>query len=200
MKKKSFALYIILFLMAASSFGQGFGSKELINASWKFNLGDIRFGEVEYLDHSKWRSVDLPHDWSVEQQASTKYASCTGYLPGGIGWYRKDLNIAADKKGSKVYIYFEGVYNNSEVYINGKWLGKRPNGYISFMYDLTPYVNFGGRNVIAVKVNHTEDADSRWYTGSGIYRDVYLVYANPIYTPLFTFILKVFSCSTFVAW
>jgi hypothetical protein len=181
MKKKSFALYIILFMMAASTFGQGFGSKELINASWKFNLGDIRFGEVEYLDHSKWRSVDLPHDWSVEQQASPKYASCTGYLPGGIGWYRKDLNIAADKKGSKVYIYFEGVYNNSEVYINGKWLGKRPNGYISFMYDLTPYVNFGGRNVIAVKVNHTEDADSRWYTGSGIYRDVYLVYANPVH-------------------
>lgn len=117
-------------------------------------------------------------------QASPNLASCTGYLPGGIGWYRRELQIPAEAKDKKVYVYFEGVYNNSEVFINGKWIGKRPNGYVSFMYDLTPYVNFGGRNVIAVRVDHSQDADSRWYTGSGIYRDVYLVYANPVHINL----------------
>lgn len=128
--------------------------------------------------------MDIPHDWSIELQASPELASCTGYLPGGIGWYRKELDIPADAKDKMVYIYFEGVYNNSEVFINGKWIGKRPNGYISFMYDLTPYINFGGRNVVAVRVDHSHYADSRWYTGSGIYRDVYLVYANPIHINL----------------
>lgn len=137
-------------------------------------------GGAEFFDHSKWRKLDVPHDWSIEMQASPNLASCTGYLPGGIGWYRRELQIPAEAKDKKVYVYFEGVYNNSEVFINGKWIGKRPNGYVSFMYDLTPYVNFGGRNVIAVRVDHSQDADSRWYTGSGIYRDVYLVYANPV--------------------
>lgn len=141
-------------------------------------------GGAEFFDHSKWRKLDVPHDWSIEMQASPNLASCTGYLPGGIGWYRRELQIPAEAKDKKVYVYFEGVYNNSEVFINGKWIGKRPNGYMSFMYDLTPYVNFGGRNVIAVRVDHSQDADSRWYTGSGIYRDVYLVYANPVHINL----------------
>jgi len=184
MNWRSSGLVTLFLLLSAVGWTQGFGTKELISSGWKFNLGDLRFGEVEYLDHSKWRSVDLPHDWSIEQAASKSLASCTGYLPGGIGWYRKDLDISANHKDEKVYIYFEGVYNNSEVYVNGKWVGKRPNGYISFMYDITPYVNFGGRNVVAVKVNHSEDADSRWYTGSGIYRDVYLVYANRVHVDL----------------
>lgn len=163
---------------------QGFGNRELINTDWYFNLGDIKYGGAEHFDHSEWRKLDLPHDWSVEAVASPGLASCTGYLPGGIGWYRKVLDIPQKQEGNKVYIYFEGIYNNSEVFINGKWIGKRPNGYVSFMYDLTPYLNFGGRNVLAVRVDHSQDADSRWYTGSGIYRDVYLVYANPVHIGL----------------
>ena len=87
----------------------------------------------------------------MEAVASPELASCTGYLPGGIGWYRKDLDIPKVQNGNKVYIYFEGIYNNSEVFINGKWIGKRPNGYVSFMYELTPYLKFGGRNVLAVR-------------------------------------------------
>ena len=83
-----------------------------------------------------------------------------------------------------MYVYFGGVYNNSEVFINGKWVGKRPNGYVSFMYDLTPFIKFGEKNAIAVRVDHSDDADSRWYTGSGIYRDVFLVYANPLHIDL----------------
>ncbi|MFR9620538.1 MAG: sugar-binding domain-containing protein [Rikenellaceae bacterium] len=171
--------------MAVASCGlcvaQGFGDVVTINENWRFHLGDITYGGVEFLDHSQWRELSLPHDWSVEQEPSREYASCTGYLPGGIAWYRKDLDIPADREGQKLFVYFEGVYNNSDVFINGKWIGKRPNGYISFMYDLTKYINFGGRNVIAVRVDHSDDADSRWYTGSGIYRDVHLVYANNVH-------------------
>lgn len=179
---------IIVILLALSGtlngWSQGFGNRELINADWYFNLGDSKYAGAEYFNHSEWRKLELPHDWSVESVASPSLASCTGYLPGGIGWYRKELDIPKSQEGNKVYVYFEGIYNNSEVFINGKWIGKRPNGYVSFMYELTPYLNFGGRNVLAVRVDHSLDADSRWYTGSGIYRDVYLVYANSVHIGL----------------
>ncbi len=181
--KNTLIIAIIIFL-SPTLLSQGFGESHKLNSDWSFHLGDIRYGGRESLDHSKWRVLNLPHDWSVEGIASPDLSSCTGYLPGGIAWYRKKIEIPQEKKGQQVYIYFEGVYNNSEVFINGKWLGKRPNGYISFMYDLTPYLNFGGENVIAVKVDHSDEADSRWYTGSGIYRDVHLVFANPIHIDL----------------
>ncbi len=174
----------LVLLTACSGYAQGFGNRQLINKGWYFNLGDLKYGGAEFLDHSSWRQVQLPHDWSVEGTPSPQWASCTGYLPGGIAWYRKDLDIPSDLEGQKVFIYFEGVYNNSEVFINGKWIGKRPNGYISFMYDLTPYLNFGGRNVLAVRVDHQDYADSRWYTGSGIYRDVWLVHARKTHIDL----------------
>ncbi|MBD0822846.1 sugar-binding domain-containing protein [Aestuariibaculum marinum] len=182
MKKST--LPFLLFVVSLTAFAQDFGRREEINNDWYFNLGDVQYGGRELMDCSKWSVVDVPHDWTVKQNASPELASCTGYLPGGIAWYRKDLTIPAVEKGNKVYIYFEGVYNNSEVFINGKWVGKRPNGYISFMYDLTPYIKWGENNSIAVRVDHSDDADSRWYTGSGIYRNVYLVYANPIHINL----------------
>lgn len=181
MNKNKVLFLLLAHLCVLSVWGQGFGKRILTNEDWYFNPGDGKYWGAEYYDHSQWRKLDLPHDWSIESVASPNLASCTGYLPGGIGWYRKELEISAGEKGNRVYIYFEGVYNNSEVFINGKWIGKRPNGYVSFMYDLTPYVNFGGRNVLAVRVDHSQDADSRWYTGSGIYRDVYLVYASPVH-------------------
>lgn len=159
----------------------GFGEAININDNWKFTLKDAKGAEVLDFDDSKWQAVELPHDWSVKQQLSPTLASCMGYLPGGVGWYRKTLNVPASKKGEKVYLYFEGVYNRSDVYINGKYLGHRPNGYISFVYDATPYIKFGEDNVIAVKVDHSKSSDSRWYTGSGIYRNVWAVYANPLH-------------------
>ena len=177
-------IIIVLCLFSITLLAQGFGEGQLFNDGWRFHLGDIQYGGRENLDISKWEKVTLPHDWTVLQTASPQYAACTGFLPGGIAWYRKDFTIPADKKGEKVYIYFEGVYNNSEVFINGKWLGIRPNGYISFMYEMTPYIKFGANNTIAVRVNHSEDADSRWYTGSGIYRNVRLIYANPVHIDL----------------
>lgn len=181
---KKLLLLILVVIGVSSLSAQGFGSRELLNKNWKFTLSNPKYAGAEFHDDSKWRNIEIPHDWSVEGLASPTNASCTGYLPGGIGWYRKSLDISAEKKGEKVYVYFEGVYNNSDVYINGKWIGKRPNGYISFCYDITPYINFGGRNVLAVSVDHTDYADSRWYTGSGIYRDAWLVYANPVHINL----------------
>ena len=149
-----------------------FGAAEKFNDDWKFILMDNPAMVKNDFDDSKWRKLDLPHDWSVEGQLSPTLASCTGYLPGGIAWYRKHFEVKDHAK--RHYIYFEGVYNRSEVYLNGQLLGKRPNGYVSFMYDLTPYLK-DGENVLAVRVDHSRNADSRWYTGSGIYRDVWMI-------------------------
>lgn len=158
-----------------------FGEPVNINEDWRFTLNDVPNGQSLSLDDKKWQIVDLPHDWSVKGRLSPTLASCTGYLPGGVGWYRKVLNVPQSKQGEKAYLYFEGVYNRSEVFVNGHSLGKRPNGYISFMYDVTPYVQYGKDNVIAVRVDHSQSADSRWYTGSGIYRNVWMVYSNPVH-------------------
>ncbi|MCX2679785.1 DUF4982 domain-containing protein [Galbibacter sp. EGI 63066] len=173
---------VIILLFSYRSVAQvSFGEPVNINDQWKFELNDVEGVQEVDFDDEKWQSIDLPHDWSVEQHLSPTLASAMGYLPGGIGWYRKSINIPEERRGEKVFLYFEGVYNRSEVYINGHLLGKRPNGYISFMYDATPYIKPGKDNVIAVRVDHSRDADSRWYTGSGIYRDVWMVYANPVH-------------------
>ncbi|WP_293709913.1 sugar-binding domain-containing protein [uncultured Parabacteroides sp.] len=155
-----------------------FGDASKFNDGWLFRLQDDSTAVGTGYNDSEWRKLSLPHDWSVEGQLSPSLASCTGYLPGGIGWYRKHFNIT--DKAARHYIYFEGVYNRSEVYLNGHLLGKRPNGYISFLYDMTPYLKEGD-NVLSVRVDHSRYADSRWYTGSGIYRDVWLVSAPEIH-------------------
>ncbi|MFZ0282168.1 MAG: sugar-binding domain-containing protein [Bacteroidales bacterium] len=151
------------------------------NSGWKFYKGEVPEGQSPALDDSGWRVLDLPHDWSIEGPFSAENSSCTGYLPGGKGWYRKTFQVPEYEEGRKVFIYFDGVYNNSEVWINGKYLGKRPNGYISFQYDLTQHLVYGGENLVAVKVDHSLFADSRWYTGSGIYRDVKLLTTEPVH-------------------
>lgn len=175
-------LFAIVVLVHAHGVCQmSFGEAKLINENWAFSLQKNNdFYEAPPKD-SNWQTVDLPHDWSVKGKLNSKLASATGYLPGGIAWYKKSITIPANKKGQKVFFYFEGVYNRSEVFINGQSLGKRPNGYISFAYDATKNINFGEENIITVRVDHSQSADSRWYTGSGIYRDVWLVYANPVH-------------------
>lgn len=160
----------------------GFGTAEQMNANWYFHLGDMAPPALkEISDHTTWKEVRLPHDWGVKYPLNPSLASATGYLPGGIGWYRKQLPVRAEDQGKKIFLYFEGVYNRSEVYVNGKSVGNRPNGYVSFSYDITPYIEFGKENNIAVRVDHSHSADSRWYTGSGIYRDVWIVKSNPIH-------------------
>ena len=171
-------ILIIACLLITSAYAMAqvsFGKPQLFNDNWLFmQRDDTNAKNVEYNDQ-RWRNLDLPHDYSIEGIMSPDLASCTGYLPGGIAWYRKHFTI--NDAEALHYIYFEGIYNRSEVYLNGHLLGKRPNGYVSFMYDMTPYLIKGGDNVLAIRVDHSKYADSRWYTGSGIYRDVWMIAA-----------------------
>ena len=179
MKNKAFFIILLGLLVCTVVQAQvSFGEAKKFNENWLFSLSDDSLSTSVSYDDSKWRKLDLPHDWSVEGQLSPSLASCTGYLPGGIGWYRKHFQVT--DKAARHYIYFEGAYNRSEVYLNGHLLGKRPNGYISFMYDMTPYLKEGD-NVLAVRIDHSRYADSRWYTGSGIYRDVWMISAPDIH-------------------
>ena len=178
---KRILLTLLTLVLGLNLYAQiSFGESTIFNDGWKFKLGDDTAAVASDYDDSKWQNVSLPHDWSVKGTLSPDLASCTGYLPAGIAWYRKTFD-GAQFSAEQVYIYFEGVYNRSTVYLNGHELGHRPNGYISFAYDLTPYLNRQGENVLAVRVDHSRIADSRWYTGSGIYRDVYVVEAGKVH-------------------
>ncbi|HTE12864.1 MAG TPA: glycoside hydrolase family 2 TIM barrel-domain containing protein, partial [Chitinophagaceae bacterium] len=177
--KRTVLLLIILFT-AYHSFTQQIRQVVLFNDNWKFYKGDIANADKTSFDDKGWRVVDLPHDWSIEGPFDEQWASATAYLPAGIGWYRKTFEVSKTMLSKNIYLYFDGVYKNSEVWINGHWLGKRPNGFIPFQYELTKYIHTTGKNTIAVKADHTEFADSRWYTGSGIYRNVYLIATNPV--------------------
>ena len=143
---------------------------------WKFQLGDASGAEAVKFDDSSWRTLNVPHDWSIEGVFSDKNPATPGggALPGGIGWYRKSFQISKDELEGSVFIDFDGVYQNSEVWINGHSVGKRFYGYSSFRYELTSYLN-PGENVLAVKVDNSAQPNSRWYSGSGIYRNVWLV-------------------------
>ncbi|MEO6520962.1 MAG: beta-galactosidase GalB [Mucilaginibacter sp.] len=148
------------------------------NQNWKFFLGNDSTAYKPGFNDSQWRKLNLPHDWSIEGSFDEKATSTTneGALPTGIGWYRKTFTLPTSSASKAVFIDFDGVYKNSQVWINGHFLGKRPNGYISFRYNLTGYLHFGSQlNVITVKVDNSEQPNSRWYTGSGIYRNVWLV-------------------------
>ncbi len=175
-------LILLMLLLSYGTTGQPVGrSVQNFNSGWKFYKGDVPEGQKSDLDDSQWRLLDLPHDWSIEGPFSKDNFSCTAYLPGGKGWYRKTFTVPENESGRKVFIYFEGVYNNSEVWLNGNLLGRRPNGYISIQYDLTPFIKFGEKNLLAVKVDHSFYGDSRWYTGSGIYRNVKLITEEPVH-------------------
>ncbi len=174
--KRSLLFLILLPQVLMLTAQVGFGHAERFNDNWLFSLSDNPKARQTKFDDSAWRQLSLPHDWSIEGELSQKWASCTGYLPAGIAWYRKHFRLNELPQADLHYIYFEGIYNRSEVYLNGHLLGRRPNGYVSFMYDLTPHLRKGD-NVLSVRVDHSRYADSRWYTGSGIYRDVWLVSA-----------------------
>lgn len=155
----------------------------LFDASWKFHRGDVSNGEN--VNDKSWRTLDLPHDWSIEDLPNQSDsvigpfsiksigATATGYTVGGIGWYRKHFTLT-NTKNKEVNIYFDGVYMNSDVFINGHHLGNHPYGYTPFSYDITPYLKPNGEeNILAVRVSN-EGRNSRWYSGSGIYRHVWL--------------------------
>lgn len=157
-------------------------SRESFNKNWKFFLGDAEKAKELNFDDSKWRVLNLPHDWSIEGTFDEKNPAKTagGALPTGIGWYRKTFTVPSESSSKNVAIEFDGVYRNGEVWINGNYLGKRPYGYSAFQYDLTPYLKFGSSNTIAVRVDNSLQPNSRWYTGSGIYRNVWLITTDDI--------------------
>lgn len=140
----------------------------------RFHLGDEPDAWQAWYDDTDWQEVTLPHDWSVTLPFDRNCSSGTGYLPGGIGWYRLHIKPDESWKGRQLSICFDGVYKNSRVWCNSYYLGERPNGYISFSYDITEQFRYDADNIISVYVDHREIADSRWYTGSGITRKVTL--------------------------
>jgi beta-galactosidase len=166
-------------------------NRQEFNKGWSFKLDSVRsYTKNTYIPHDGWRSLTLPHDWSIEGSFSkdnpARYDG--GSLPGGIGWYQKVFHIPAAQKSKQVFIEFDGVYRNSEVWINGHSLGIRPNGYISFQYDLTPYLVYDDAknlnlrfNTITVKVDNSKQPNSRWYSGSGIYRNVWLTTVDKVH-------------------
>ena len=182
MKRLKHVLFILLALTATS-----LSAREVINFNkdWKFclNIEEGLDPSAPEFNDRDWRTLDLPHDWAVEGDFDEHNPSGTGggALPGGIGWYRKTFTISKKDQEHIISIEFDGVYMNSSVYLNGHLLGTRPYGYISFSYDLTPYINWGGKNVIAVKVDNSDQPNSRWYSGCGIFRDVRIVKVNPVH-------------------
>ncbi len=187
MKTKNFfsgAFYMIILIILSACSEQNYRSRSEFNENWKFHLGDSTDAQVTNFDDSEWRDITLPHDWSIEGEFSADNPAGVsgGALPGGMAWYRKTFILPESDKGKIISIEFDGVYMNSEVWINGEYLGKRPNGYISFSYDMTPYLKFGNeKNIIAVKVDNSKQPNSRWYSGSGIYRNVWLVKTNKVH-------------------
>ena len=153
------------------------------NQGWKFALAAGDEAALPGFDDNGWRELDLPHDWSIEGEFSQDNPATPGggALPGGIGWYRKTFRMNAADRERLTYISFDGVYRNSEVWINGNYLGKWPYGYSSFRYELTPWLKYGEEeNVVAVKVDNSAQPNSRWYSGSGIYRNVWLTTTDKI--------------------
>lgn len=157
--------------------------KENFDFDWKFSKGDFQKASEESFDDSKWEGLDVPHDWSILDTFAKDNPTGRpgGFASGGVGWYRKHFTLDKKDDSSLISIEFGGVYENSEVWINGHFLGKRPFGYISFNYDLTPHLNFEGENVLSVRVDNSNQPNARWYTGSGIYRHVWLVTTDKLH-------------------
>ncbi|MGA2174246.1 MAG: glycoside hydrolase family 2 TIM barrel-domain containing protein [Verrucomicrobiota bacterium] len=178
MKTKSAAA---VFLMGAVAC---LGASVSFDDDWRFFKGDAEGAERPELSDAGWQAVRLPHDWSIagpfdEQNPA---GGAGGFLPSGVGWYRKEFTLPKEDAGRQVWIEFDGVMANSDVWINGRPLGHRPCGYVAFAYDMTPFLRFGGgRNVLAVRADTSAQPASRWYAGAGIYRHARLLVLNPVH-------------------
>jgi len=180
--KRSF-IYLVALAISMVANAQSVG-RQLFTDNWRFMLSDkdADYSSVKVND-GNWRTLNLPHDWAIEGEFGKDNPSGTGggALPGGVGWYRKTFTVDKADKGRTFRIDFDGAYMNAAVYINGKHLGTRPYGYISFGYDITPYIKYGKENVIAVRVDNSDQPNSRWYSGCGIYRNVWMTKQNAVH-------------------
>lgn len=186
MKKSIINNILFAFLLLCSNICFGQTPSRIIidfNKHWKFFIGNDSAAFKPSYNDARWRSLHLPHDWSIESNFSKDFPATNqgGSLPGGIGWYRKAFILPGSVSGKNISIEFDGVYQRSEVWVNGNYIGKWNFGYTSFRYDLTKYLKAAPeKNLIAVRVDNSQQPNSRWYTGSGIYRDVKLVATNDI--------------------
>jgi beta-galactosidase len=157
-------------------------TRESFDSGWKFLRGDVTGAQMPGFEDTHWRDVDLPHDWGIEGPFDEKEPSKGpgGYLPTGVGWYRKRFRMREEDRGRVITLEFDGVYQNSEVWINGEYLGLRPYGYIPFAYELSPHLTEDGDNVVAVRVDNSLQTNCRWYSGSGIYRHTWLCATGPV--------------------
>ncbi|WP_370978366.1 glycoside hydrolase family 2 TIM barrel-domain containing protein [Agaribacterium sp. ZY112] len=154
------------------------------NFNWRFTLADQEDFSDPAFDDSKWRELRLPHDWSIEADFDEKYDGATAYLPGGIGWYRKSFLSPSELEEKQVYLYFDGIYNHSEIFLNGKKVGGRINGYTPFHLEVSKDLKQDNTvNTLAIRVDRSRYIDSRWYPGSGIYRDVKLIQVDKLHIP-----------------
>lgn len=153
-----------------------------LDAGWRFHLGDAQGADKSRFDDATWRRLDLPHDWSIEgtPREDAPGGGRVGYFPSGIGWYRKEFRLPAGARGKEAWLEFDGIYMNSDVWINGVHLGRRPFGYIGFSHDITAHL-VPGVNIVAVRVDNSRQPNSRWYTGSGIYRHAWLTIADRVH-------------------
>jgi beta-galactosidase len=185
---KRIYLFFLVFVIPSVLFGQSSEETKIrlktkFNSGWKFKLDDKAGYEAVAYDDSQWRILNLPHDWSIEGQfeAGNPAGGNGAYLPGGVGWYRKSFLVPDSLKSKRLAIQFDGIYMNSRVYINGYLLGQYPYGYSTFQFDLTEHLHFGKPNIIAVRVDNSLLPSSRWYSGSGIYRNVWLITTNQVH-------------------
>lgn len=178
MKRHLLVLGMLMMVLSVSASSV----KRLFNDGWMFWLGDTVEAKNESFKDDSWRRLTLPHDWSIEGKFDKDEPAGNdgGFLPMGIGWYRKTFSLPKEADGKKLQLYFEGVYMNSDVYVNGQRAGGHPYGYSSFFVDITPYVK-AGKNTLAVRVDNSKQKNCRWYTGSGIYRNVWWIEKEPIH-------------------
>jgi len=172
---------ILLFILTLAA---NAGNRQSFNKGWLFFNAEAEGAEEQFFDDTTWRKLDLPHDWAIEGPFDVRYNARSGGLPfHGTGWYRKNFRVPAEDQGKRISVTFDGAMYNAHVWINGHFLGNRPFGYMGFQYDLSPHLNYGGENVIAVRLR-PEDLSSRWYPGAGLYRNTWLTKTDRLHIPL----------------
>jgi beta-galactosidase len=184
MKRHSLIVSLFMTMLAVNAWSAAPAARQrlLMDDHWKFMQSDTTGGEKRDFDDAKWRTLTLPHDWSIEGEydKNAPTGGSGGYLPTGVGWYRRHFQVSKSELNKTVWIEFDGVYMNSDVWLNGHHLGNHPYGYTSFSYELTSFLE-PGENVIAVRADNSAQPNTRWYSGSGIYRHVWFVRLDPLH-------------------